>query len=324
MPKDEKDKNPEPEKKGKGQNGDPDKNKGGGGDDPRLDKKIMASQYGFALAFMESDPELKKLFNQAVRETWVPDKFIAHLRNTKWFKSNSASVRNAILQQKADPATYKATVDQMLATVQDTWGQLFGELDVDEKTMRTWASTAVRMGWSQAQLMDNLTKGIEYRKLLTDKALGGTAAEMRGQIDTMLANYGIKMTDKWKASQLQRLVEGGDTAEGLQQRIKTQAMQEYKAFADRIQAGETVADIADPYIAKMADMLELNPNEVSLNDGLVQQALKQTTQDGKPAAMDLYSFEKKLRGDRRWQYTRNAHEEVSNLTSGLLKSFGLI
>ena len=70
----------------------------------KINKEEMATQYGFALAFMKSDPELWKLFNQATQQTWTADRFIAGLRNTKWFQHHSASVRNAILQQTSDPA----------------------------------------------------------------------------------------------------------------------------------------------------------------------------------------------------------------------------
>ena len=299
------------------------KNKGNGGKDG-INRQVMAANYGFALAFMNSDPELKKLFNQAVKNTWAADKFIARLRNTDWFKSKSAEVRNAILQEKADPASYEANIEQMYATVSDTYGQMFGDNGVDEATMRKWAKLAHRMGWSESQLVDRMTEGVDYQKLLNSDRLGGSAAEMRSQVSTLLQNYGIKMGEQWQASQLERLVEGNDTVEGLQGRVQELAMREYKAFADRIAGGETVMDIANPYMAKMADLLELNPFDVDLQNDLIQKALKQQTPDGQPAAMDLYTFEKEVRKDNRWQYTQNARKEVGDVTSELLRSFGVM
>ena len=49
--------------------------------------------FGFALAFMNSNPELKHLFDQAVKHSWLAAEFIARLRGTKWFKHHSAAVR---------------------------------------------------------------------------------------------------------------------------------------------------------------------------------------------------------------------------------------
>jgi hypothetical protein len=273
---------------------------------------------------MESNPQLKALFDKAVKQTWTADRFIAELRATDWFKHHSASVRNAIMQETADPATYQANVDQMFATVRDAYGKMFGTAGMSEKQLRTWAETAHRMGWSEAQLMDRMTRGMDFQKLLKRHSLGGTAQETVGQLDSLLQNYGINLGDKWKAAQLEKVVKGDDTIGGVQGRVKEMAMREYKAFADRIAAGETVMEIADPYVQHMAELLELNPNDISIRDQMIQSALKQTDKKGKPAAMDLASFADKVRQDKRWQYTDNAKKQVGNVAETLLRSFGVL
>lgn len=290
-----------------------------------INRQTMAAQYGFALAFLNSDPELKRLFNQAVKKTWTAAEFTARLRGTKWFKTHSGPVRNAIMQETADPASYKANVNKMAATVRDTWGRMFGTANMSNKELRTWAETAHRMGWSEAQLIDQMTKGVNYQKLLRKRqGLGGTAAEIAGQLDSLSANYGVPLGNKWRARQLEKIIEGGDTLEGVQTRVRDVAMREYKAFADRIAAGETVAEIADPYVQQMAELLELNENDVGLRNRLVQRALKQTTKQGKPAAMDLNTFADEVRRDRRWKYTDNAKKQVAEMTEGLLQQWGVI
>jgi len=241
-----------------------------------INQQQMAAQYGFALAFMNSNPELKGLFNQAVKHTWDTSMFIAKLRNTKWFKTHSATVRNAIMQETSDPATYKANVDQMFSTVKDTWGRMFGTANMDPKTLRTWAETAHRMGWSEAQLVDHMTAGINYQKLLKVAGLGGTAAETEGQLDNLLGNYGLDVGGHWKATQLEKIIEGNDTIGGVQDRVREMAMREYKAFAPQIAAGQTVREIADPYVQKMSSLLETAPGQIGLNDRTIQSALKRT------------------------------------------------
>jgi hypothetical protein len=291
---------------------------------PKIDRRTMAQNYGFALAFMNSDPELKRLFNKAVAQTWAPDKFVAQLRNTKWFKSNSAAVRNAILQESSDPATFQASLDAMGATVRDTYGSMFGDDAMDEKQMNRWAKMAVRMGWSQAELVDKITASVDYQKMLKTDALGGSAAEVKSQLDSLSSNYGVKLGDQWKGKQLAAIMSGDETMASVQTKVQEMAMREYKAFADRIAGGETITEIADPYVSRYAELLELNPNAVGLDDDLIQRAMRQTTPDGKAASMDLYTFEKEVRKDTRWQYTKNARQEVANVTSDLLKSFGVM
>lgn len=291
-----------------------------------INRQEMAASYGFAVAFLNSDPELRRLFNQAVKNTWSAAMFQARLRGTKWFKTHSAPVRNAIMQKTADPATYKANVDKMTATVRDTWAGMFGAgaAPMSHKEMRTWAETAHRMGWSEAQLIDQMTRGVNYQKLLKKKSLGGTAAEVAAQMDSLAANYGVPLGNKWRARQLEKIIEGGDTIEGVQKRVRDVAMREYKAFADRIAAGETVAEIADPYVQQMAELLELNENDINIRSPHIQRALKQTTKQGKPAAMDLNSFADVLRRDKRWKYTDNAKKQVAEATEGLLRQWGVM
>lgn len=292
---------------------------------PNIDRRTMAQQYGFALAFMNSNPELKNLFDKAVGPpSWTPDKFVAQLRNTKWFKNKSASVRNAILQETSDPATFQASLDQMAATVRDTYGSMFGTAAINDKMVSKWARTAVRLGWSQAELVDRISSGVDYEKMLKRDSIGGTAAETKVQLESLAANYGLKLGDQWKARQLAKIMSGDDTMAGVQQRVQEMAMREYKAFADRIAGGETVTEIADPYVSRYAELLEVNPNSVKLDDDLIQRAMKQTGPDGKAAAMDLYTFEKEVRKDTRWQYTKNARQEVANVAADLMKQFGVI
>lgn len=290
-----------------------------------LSRSDMAAQYGFALSFMNSDPELKGLFGQAVKQTWTADKFIAKLRGTKWFKTHSAAVRDAILKETADPATYAAGVDKMVATVEDAWGKTFGDAGAKPKRIRHWAELAFRMGWSEAELMDRMTQGVNYQKMLKKNSLGGTAAQVEGQLDSLITNFGVDLGDKWKAAQLERVIEGNDTIEGVANRVRELAKREYKAFADAIDGGATVREIADPYIQKMAGLLELNPHDIDpRKNRLIQQALKARAEDGRPAAMDFADFEDMVRKDDRWQYTDNAKKEVASVTENLLRSFGVL
>jgi hypothetical protein len=289
----------------------------------KLSRDELASSYGFALSFMQSDPELFKLFNQAVKQTWTADRFVAKMRGTKWFQHHSANVRNAILQQTSDPETYNAAVDQMYSTVRDAWGSMFGNTGND-KQMRQWAETAHRMGWSQAQLMDRMTKGVDYQKMLKNKNLGGTAAETDAQLDQLSAAYGLNVGKGWKANQVKKLVSGDDTIQGVQNRLRELAMREYAAFADDISGGSTVADIADPYIQRMADLLEVSPESIQVKDKMIQKALRQKAPDGKPAAASLSEFEDMVRQDHRWQYTENAREQMAGVTAQIAQAFGQV
>lgn len=291
----------------------------------KISNQQMAADYGFALAFMNSDPELKRLFKTAVKKTWDVNMFTARLRATKWFRKNSASVRNAIMQETSDPATYRQNVRKMRAQVQDVWGKAYGGGTIGAKQINAWAETAYRMGWSEEILLNQMGAAVNFQKLLKSKSLGGTAAETSQQMDQLISQYGLRLGDSWKAGQLRRVMLGNDTTAGIQDRVKDMAKQQYRAFADQIDAGRTVEELADPYRQRMADLLEINPNDVSVRDRHIYGAM--TAKDpktGQATAQDINDFADQIRRDRRWQYTNNAKEQVANVTSNLLRNFGLV
>jgi len=290
----------------------------------KINSGELAAQYGFALAFMNSNPQLKTLFNKAVKNTWTPDRFVAELRGTQWFKHHSANVRNAILQETSDPATYKADVAQMKASVHDAYGTMFGNLPVSDRQVHAWAETAHRMGWSQAQLTDHIVSAINFNKQVKNANLGGQAGQLSQQLDQLMANYGVSNGDQWKASQMKNVLDGSDTIEGMTNKIREQAKAQYKAFANEIDGGATIADIASPYMQKMSDLLELDPNSLSVKNGLIQKALTATNKQGAPAAMDMGDFANAVRQDSRWQYTDNAKQQAAGVTANLLQNFGLL
>lgn len=293
----------------------------------KLSEKKMSAQYGFALAFLNSDPEIKALFKKAVKNTWTPDMFAARLRASKWFQTHSASVRNAIMMQTSDPKSYKENVDKMYAQVRDAWGKTYGMgavSGIDDADFRKWGETAFRMGWTEDQLLDHMGSAINYQQVMTSNSLGGTAAEARAQMRALIQNYGVDPGDTWMGQNLKRVVTGDDTFEGIQARIRDMAKSQYAAFADQIEAGQTVAEIADPYRQKMADLLELNPNDLSLKDSTIQNALTMKDPQGLPVAQSLADFANTVRKDTRWQYTTNAKTQVAEVGSQLLRSFGLV
>lgn len=290
-------------------------------------RERLARQYGFVQAFFDTDPELKKLFNTAINKTYTPERFVAELRDTRWFKKNSVTVRNAIMQKTADPGTYKARVNQLAATLRDTWGATFGGTGgsmLDPGEIRQWAETAYMMGWSEAQVMDHMGKQINFTKLMRNKRLGGTAADLKAKIEALGRAYGVNPGNKYIGSQVEKIVMGQDTFEGVAHRLKEWSKREYAAFRDELDGGATIQDIAEPYMQRMADLLELNPQTFTARERTIQKALKAKGKDGKPAAMSLQDFEDMVRKDKRWQYTNNAREQVMGITEGLLRDFGLV
>jgi hypothetical protein len=80
--------------------------------------------------------------------------------------------------------------------------------------------------------------------------------------------------------------------------------------------GTDLDTIYSPYKTTMASLLEVPEDQIDLNDSTLQSAI------GPDKEMPLYEFRKALKKDNRWQYTKNAEKEVSDVVLRVLKDFG--
>lgn len=288
----------------------------------REERDDLAAEYGWSLKFLNSHPELKKLFNQAVEHSWSPTRFVAELRDTKWFQNTASTTRQFLVNQQTDPASWQQDVDRMTAHVRDTYGQLFG-VHLPKKQAERWAKQAMMFGYTDEQIKDQLVGSVDVRKMYQRKNLGGTAGQLKDQIGQLAGRYGVQVGKKWRANQLERILAGDNTIDGVAGYIKELAKSKYTAFADELDSGKTMEDIADPYVQQMATLLELNPNELDLRNGKIQRALTRRI-DGKPDPMSMNQFEDFVRKDPRWMQTDQANEQFSSAAFGLLSNFGMI
>lgn len=88
--------------------------------------------------------------------------------------------------------------------------------------------------------------------------------------------------------------------------------------AKLIDQGIDLSTIYSPYKNLMASTLEINPQTIDMNDSTLRSAI---TADKE---IPLYEFERQLRKDNRWQYTKQAHQEYADMTQKILQDFGFM
>jgi hypothetical protein len=191
-------------------------------------------------------------------------------------------------------------------------GQLRG---YDEKMMDTWVFNAI---FSLGRAGKVTTVGGEVGARMSDaqqlaSAYGYVPRDLEAQIRKAVG-------DSFSNSQ--------DRTTGLvawQEKLKNYAASKYAPFADRIKAGETVQDIAQPYIDIYSQTLELNPQDVGLDDRYLQQWMQGKTEAGKPpAAVPVWQAQQELRKDQRWGYTTNAKQAAAEAATVIGRAFGMI
>lgn len=314
---------------------------------PKLKDKDLAANFGWSLAVLNSNPELKDIFKKAVKKQYTKERFTAEVMGTKWFQTQSENSRKYTILKETDPAQYVSLIKQTMASFADEYSQLTGEvldyqapsLNASKKkdkngvfakikdgdgTLFRIADTALKMGWNEAQIKNHIAAAVDWRNLVARDKLGGTSSGQLQSWRQAAAALGVKPTDNWFADRLKSTALGDNTNEGVIGMLKNQAKQRYKAFADDIENGATMQDLTENYRQSIGNVLEISPNQVDVFDKNIQKAVNNRDADGNYTPMSIGDFEKVLRQDDRWQYTKNAKDTITSSTQGVLRSLGLV
>jgi hypothetical protein len=281
-----------------------------------------AANFGFALAVLNSNPELKKAFGSAVKYGWTPQRFIAEIRDTDWFSKHAETWRKAETLRLTDPATYKDDLAKSRADIRDTAGQMGAVLT--DKQLDAFALSSYRFGWTRSQQQDTLATYVHAASggPLKGQYIGD-AGKNAADLQSIALRNGYKIPKgslgKWNRD----IMAGNATVADYEQRIRRQAAAAFPTFADELHAGADLEDLASPYKASMARILEIPESEVTLFDPKIRKALaSKDPKSGKPTATPIYDFEDQLRADPRWMKTDNAHAEVMGLGRQVLNQMG--
>jgi hypothetical protein len=280
----------------------------------------MAALAGYTTAFFNVTPEMAKLFNQALSEMWEPARLQSAIRNTAWYKSTSQTEREAWLLKSSDPAEHQRRVDEMVNRVRSLAGQIGITLGVP--TLGKLASQAFLNGWNDDQIRSQLGMAT-FNANKKGAPIGGLLADARTNIRQAMANYGVTVTKNSESAWLSGIAQGLWDEKYAIEEIKRLAKSTYPGLAEQIDAGQTVMQVASPYIESMAEILELNPQDVTLKDPHLRQALSLKDKDGKWTTRSVGDFEVQLRKDPRWVKTKNAQDSIFSAGLGLLQKMGL-
>ena len=290
----------------------------------RLSDSELAEQYGFVEGLLNSNPELKKLFGKAVSGQWTAEKFQAELRDTKWWKSHGQSERDFLVLKFGDPKTADQKLSQAYISVRQMAAQI--GLSVDKSMdahLRTLAYNQVAKGWSDGQLRNAIGQKIVFSqngKLVLEGEAGETYEKLRAYALSM----GVTMSHSWIGSAARDIARGLGSQEEYQAKIREQAKALYPTFNKQIDAGQTVADIASPYIQSMQNILEIPSGSITLDDKTIKTALQNKNKlTGQSEAMPLWQFENQLRSDPRWNKTQNAQNGIMQVAHQVLADFGV-
>lgn len=279
-----------------------------------------AASFGWSIAFFNSIPELKSLIGKATKEGWSTARFTAALQGTSWFRHTSESQRKYVTLRATDPASFNQQITEGTTHVQNMAAQMGAA--ISPAWSKHIADTALRLGWSEDHLRRYMMTQTTVNK--NGNYSGGQAAQLQSQFRSLAEEYGVNVSEGLIQQWVRSGIVGGETPESVKAKMQNLAASKYPALADRIRGGESVRQIADPYVQTYGKLLEVNGDNINLDDPLIQRALQAKDAKGKPTTQTVYDFENTLRKDPRWAKTDNARDQMSATANSILQSFGLV
>lgn len=145
---------------------------------------------------------------------------------------------------------------------------------------------------------------------------GGGAAQDVDLILSHAREYGVKLSREQATKYVADNLRNGTSTDATKAKIIEIARSNYKGFADKISDNVSVKELASNYIYQKAETLELNPADIDLFDGDIQDAVN--------GNISMTDFNMRLRENPSWAKTKNAREEASKYATSILESFGLM
>jgi hypothetical protein len=280
-----------------------------------------AESYGYVEGLFEAVPELKKIFNKAVKGQWSPEKFQAAIRDTHWWKTHSQQERDYLTKTYGDPATAKQEYNSAYTHVRQLAASLgIVETDANMKRMKAWAYNAAAKGWNDDQLRAEIGKYVYF----SGDNWQGQGGEVQQKLHEYAYSMGVTMSGSWYADKTRNVIRGLATEQDYMSEIRKQAKAQFPQWQKQIDAGQTVADLANPYLTSMSQILELPGGSINLFDPTIKKALNyKDPNTGEGTAKPLWQFENELRNDPRWKKTQNAQDSLMQVAHQVLSDFGL-
>ena len=274
--------------------------------------------------------EINRIFDTAVKQKWTEKTFMENLKGTSWWQNTSPSLIQFFLESN-DPrnrATFAETVankvDSVAAKLEKlgiaprTVDPITGKVIDNAQYFKGIALQAYENNWTDSQLDNYLSTKSDL--IFTG---GGILGSSLNQINQTAYLYGINLDSTMKNTINTSLLDpmDGRDAQYWINSVKQMAIDapQNKPFYESLKVGKSLYEVTSNYRNQMAGLLEVDPTAITWNDLMGKVIVKDTGN-----ARTFADFNKALKQDPIWQYTKNAKETYSNMALDLGKTFGYV
>ena len=249
--------------------------------------------------------------------------FNKKLGENDWWRSLTNEQRESYREQynPETAANYAENVQDRGDQIANRARQLGYEIDPTK--LSELATQAQREGWSDLEV-DAALRPLMSQSL-TDDEDNSLAGGLLGQYGNELSNWsrrnGFSIDQQSMDNMLASVAFGDKSIDQVKQELRqTYMLGAYPAWAEQINAGIDIYDLASPYRSVAQRML--GRTDMAMDDPIMQQMMQVQGADGSWISRPLWEAEKFIRGTEEWQYSDDAAETYASATKAVGAMFG--
>jgi hypothetical protein len=260
------------------------------------------------------DVVLEKI-NSSTTKTITETEFDDITKNYTWFKDFDADKQIAEIAIAEDLANGTNLYEQKVLKRRGELAEdanLYG-ISFTEEQLTEIANKAEYDAYTAKELKTFLRDEVSFDGT---QDLTGQAGDTQQALQQWSARNGLQIP----ADSLNNLIKSGafgdQSFEDMKQQLrKTYLMGAFPGWEKEIAAGADPYDLAAPYRASLASVLEMNEEDISFDDDLLSQAMQ--------TKMTITDLKREARKDPRWDKTENALKTYTDAGTNILQMFGL-
>lgn len=284
-----------------------------------ISNELLGRDYKYASRVIGGAPEIAKIFEDAIAQGWTPERFEAAVTNSDWYESVGGEyARKAWFAKTMGGPDWDDQMDQARDMMKRTATQMGVTLTPEE--LDSYAERYITEGWYEPSRQGMMSEALAS-KMAADE--GGNIA-VRDELAALARSNGVKVNDQWYDEVVQSIARGDATQADYEMYLREQAASKFPLYSDRIKAGVSVKSLVSPYTARMAEMFDINEEEISFDDPYIAGVLGAIDEKGNPKSVNFTDFETSLRQDPRWLQSENGSKAFMDLAEKMAKDWGFI
>ncbi len=278
--------------------------------DPTGSFKKMLQEFQTLL----TDPKAEGAFQNADEAaSWMT----REMNENEWWRSLTKEERESYREQynPETAANYLDNVQDRSDLVANR-ARILG-FDIDPGKLQEIAVQAQREGWTDLEVDAALRPLVA----LDTDGYGGALGEASQNLSSWSSRNGFTIEQSSMDSMLASVAFGDKTIDQVKQELRqTYMLGAYPAWADQINAGIDIYDLASPYRSVAQRML--GRSDLAMNDPIMQQMMQVQGADGSWTSRPLWEAERYIRNTDEWQGTDDAAETYAKGMSAVSAMFG--